>query len=79
MAWASEGGLDFENFTKKGCFLSCEWEKSNFTTLAPPGKILEKSPGGPPWKNHSDARGLWETGLVQAAYKNSTAVAFHSV
>ena len=32
-SWASEGGtgekasLDFENFSKKTCFLSFEWEK----------------------------------------------------
>jgi len=31
---------------KKGCFLSFKWEKSVFTTFAPPGKILEKSPNG---------------------------------
>jgi len=38
-AWASEaeyGGvapLDFKNFSKTGCFLSFEWEKTNFTTF----------------------------------------------
>jgi len=25
---------------KKGCFLSFEWEKTNFTTFSPPRKIL---------------------------------------
>jgi len=40
--------LDFENFNKKGCFLSYDWEKTNFTTFVSPGKIWEKSPGGPP-------------------------------
>jgi len=56
LAWASEGGqealapLDFENFTKKGCFLSFEWGKQISPLLAPPGEILEKSPGAPPWK-----------------------------
>jgi len=30
--------LDFEIFSKKGCFLSFEWEKSNFTTFGPPWK-----------------------------------------
>jgi len=35
---------------KKGCFLSFEWEKANFTTFDPPRKILEKSPNSPPWK-----------------------------
>ena len=45
--------LDFENISKIGCFLSFEWEKTNFTTFGPPpGKILEKSPGGPPWKKY---------------------------
>jgi len=24
-AWVSERGQEFENFSKKGCFLSCEW------------------------------------------------------
>jgi len=47
--------LDFEHFGKKGCFLSFEWEKTNFTTFGPPVKILEKSPGVPPGKNPSDA------------------------
>jgi len=42
--------LDFENFSKKGCFLNFECEKPKFTTFGPPGKILEKSPGAPPWK-----------------------------
>jgi len=42
------GFLDFEIFSKKGCILCFEWEKTNFTTFAPPGKILEKSPSGTP-------------------------------
>jgi len=40
---------------KKGCFLDFEWEKTNFTTFALPGQILEKTPSGPSWKNSSDA------------------------
>ena len=48
--------LDFENFIKKSYFLNFEWEKTNFTTFVPPGKILEKSPSAPPGKNPSDAR-----------------------
>ena len=40
--------LDFENFSKKGCFIDFEWEKTNITTFDPAGKILEKSPSGPP-------------------------------
>jgi len=47
--WALEGEtevglgpLHFEIFGKKGCFLSFEWEKSNFTTSAPPWKNLGK-------------------------------------
>ena len=41
-AWASEAGLgglaplDFKNFSKKGCFLSFEWEKTNYTTFGHP-------------------------------------------
>jgi len=37
-----KGFLDFENFNKKGGFLSVHWEKRNFTTL----DHLEKSPSG---------------------------------
>ena len=40
---------------KKGCFLSFEWEKTNFTTFGPPRKILEKPLMAPPGKNPSDA------------------------
>jgi len=47
--------LDFENFSKKGCFLNFEWEKPNFTTFAPPGKNLEKSPCTSSGKNPFDA------------------------
>jgi len=62
-AWALEGGqgvltpLDFENFSKKGCFLSFDWEKSNFTTFGSlPRKILKKIPQcHPPGKDSSDA------------------------
>jgi len=42
---ASERGgdpLDFEIFSTKGCFFSFKWEKTNFTTFGPPGKIFEK-------------------------------------
>jgi len=28
--------LDFENFSKKGCFLIFEWDKINFTTFGRP-------------------------------------------
>jgi len=41
-----ESPLDFENFSKKG-FLSFEWDKQNFTTFDPLGKILEKTPSTP--------------------------------
>jgi len=40
---------------KKGCILNFKWKKANFTTLAPPGKILEKPPSAPPGKYPSDA------------------------
>jgi len=33
-AWVSEGGQEFEKFSKKDCFLSFEWQKTNFTTFA---------------------------------------------
>jgi len=36
-AWVSEGGgQEFENFSEKGCFLSFELYKTNFTTFGPP-------------------------------------------
>ena len=45
MPWASEKGAEppgFWNFEQKRLFFSFEWEKTNFTTFAPPhGKILE--------------------------------------
>jgi len=47
--FTSEEGEDFTNCSKKGCFLSFEWEKTNFTTFGPPAiKILEKSSADPP-------------------------------
>jgi len=54
--WTSEGEggarhpLDFKNFSKEGIFPNFHWEKINFTTFGPPGKILEKSLGATPWK-----------------------------
>ena len=36
--------LDFENFSKKNCFLSFEWEKTNFTTSSPPLKNFWTNP-----------------------------------
>jgi len=39
--------MDLGNFRKKGCFLSFEWEKTNFTTFAPLEKPLGESTSGP--------------------------------
>jgi len=39
--------LDFEIFSKKGCFLSFERDKSNFTNLGSPWKNLGKIPQCP--------------------------------
>ena len=39
--------LYFENFSKNGCFLTFEWEKTSFTTFSPPRKISKKSPNAP--------------------------------
>jgi len=59
VAMGGKGGakapLYFEIFSKKICFFSFQWEKTNFTTFGPPGQILEKSPSGTPGKNPSDA------------------------
>jgi len=56
---ASEVGgkplLDLENFSKKRCFLSFEWEKTNFTTFGHPWKNFGKIPVCLPGKNPSDA------------------------
>jgi len=64
LASASEGRLaplDFEIFSKKGCFLSFERQKSNFTTFGPPLEELRKNPLVVPyWKNPSDAQGHWQ-------------------
>jgi len=34
--WVSEEGQEFENLSKKCCFLSFEWQKTNFTTFGLP-------------------------------------------
>ena len=34
-----KGPLDFEDFTKKACFLGFDREKTNFTTFGPPRKF----------------------------------------
>jgi len=72
--WASEGGggpcpLDFEMYSKKGCFLSFEWEK-NFTIFRPPGKILEKSlSGSPPGKNPFDTH-VWNNNRTRICVRD---------
>ena len=59
--WTSEGGrgglapLDFENISKKGCFLSFELEKPNFTTFGPLEKLW-KNPLVPPPRKKSCLR-----------------------
>jgi len=61
--WGAWAPLDFENFSKKGCFLSfvvfLEWEKTNFTTLWLPWTKFWKNPlvAPPPGKNPSYAHG----------------------
>jgi len=63
-AWPSDRGagrswprLGFENFSKKGCFLSFEWEKQISPLLATLQKNhLKKYTSGPPGKNSSDTR-----------------------
>ena len=50
--------LDFEDFSKKGCFLNFEREKNKILHFWPPaGKILEKSLSVPRGKKPSDAHG----------------------
>ena len=62
--WASEGGqvgprpsLDFENFGKKGCFLSFEWKKPDFITVDPLEKFWKNPPRPRPEKSPYDAHG----------------------
>jgi len=43
--------LDFENFSKKCCFLDFECEKTNFTTFGPPlGNIMKNPLVAAHWK-----------------------------
>jgi len=44
------GPLDLKISTKKGCFLSLEWEKTNFTTSGYPLEKFWKNPLVPPLK-----------------------------
>jgi len=46
LAWGrgGKGPLDFEIFSKKGSFLSYEWEKTNFTTFSSSCKKFGKIP-----------------------------------
>jgi len=48
-------GHEFENFSKKGCFLSFWVVKNKFHHFWSPEKDLEKSTSDPPGKNFSDA------------------------
>jgi len=58
------GKEDFENFSKKGCFLSFEWEKTSFTTFGSLLEIILKSPRVPtPGENSSDAHGCKDKSL----------------
>jgi len=42
--------LDFKNLSKKVIYFVLNGKKANCTIFSPPGKILEKSSTGPPWK-----------------------------
>jgi len=66
-AWTSEWGTgggqaslyNLKILAKKDCFLSLEWEKTNFTTFALSRNILEKSPSASPEKTPSDIHGSY--------------------
>jgi len=69
VAWASEGGRGdlvthwiLKILSKKSCFLSFEWEKTNFTTFAPPWK----NPLVPPPGKHSSDAHAWR--IITAYY-----------
>jgi len=54
------GGLGswiFKITAKKGCYLSLQGEKTNFTTFSPPTKILENSLVALRWQNPSNTHG----------------------
>jgi len=42
--------MDFENFSKKGCLLSFEWGKTNFSTFVPRLEKFGKNPLVALWK-----------------------------
>jgi len=49
-----KGGLPswtLKFLAQKGCFLSFEWEETNFTNFSPPGKVSFRRP----WLQHSCA------------------------
>ena len=54
----------FKCLAKKGCFLSFEWEKSNFTTFGPLDKFRKSPLVAPPGKNSSDAHGGKVSGAI---------------
>ena len=55
-AWVSEWCSNLKISAKKGCFLSFEWQKTNFTTFGQHLKNILKNPlGPPPGKNPSEA------------------------
>jgi len=54
-AWLSEGGPEFEHFSKKALFLVSSGKKQISPLSAPLEKLLEKSTSVPPGKNPSNA------------------------
>jgi len=66
--------LGFENYSKKGCFLSFEREEPNFTTFGPPLEKFWKNPlMAPPGKNPSDGHVFVCLHDCAIAYKTSCA------
>ena len=59
--------LDFEYFSKKGCFRSFEWEKTNFTIFATPQEKFWKNllvdPAKDPSDDHKKKPNLTQTKL----------------
>jgi len=66
---------------KNGCFLSFEWEKSNFITFDPPLETVWKNPlMALPGKNPSDAHVQDEGSLTHPASKLSkTSLRLHAL
>jgi len=67
------GPLDFENFGKKGCFLSFEWEKNKFHHFWPLLEKFGKNPlEAPPWKKSFRRRSFTSKNILLHVIKEKS-------